>query len=196
MQSVDIAKYLAQYAATYAPNSGLNGSQTAGITAILGFLMADDKIQDIRWAAYMLATVKHECAGTWQPIEEYGKGQGRPYGVPDKVTGKVYFGRGYTQNTWKANYQMLTDAWKRANPDSDINFVNSPDLLLVPEYSYFAMSYAMRNGAYTGVGLNRYIHDDVCEYSNARKIINGTDQADKIAGYATTIEAILRSCPA
>jgi hypothetical protein len=33
-----------------------------GQEAILGFLEQDPDVADVRWAAYMLATVKHECA--------------------------------------------------------------------------------------------------------------------------------------
>jgi hypothetical protein len=34
-----------------------------------------------------------------QPIEEYGKGRGMPYGKPDPTTGQVYYGRGFVQLT-------------------------------------------------------------------------------------------------
>src|SRR6185369_17418114 len=76
----------------------------AGLVALLEFIEADELIERLEWAAYMLATVFHECAGTWQPIEEYGKGKGLKYGTPDTRTGQVYYGRGYTQNTWYDNY--------------------------------------------------------------------------------------------
>src|SRR5262245_40113966 len=55
---------------------------------------------DLRWLAYMLATTYHECAGTMWPIEEYGKGKGQSYGVPDSTTGQTYYGRGFVQLTW------------------------------------------------------------------------------------------------
>lgn len=51
----------------------------------------------------MLATVKHECPELWHSIEDVGKGQEKPYGVPltvgDDRSGKkytdTYYGRGY-----------------------------------------------------------------------------------------------------
>ena len=43
-----------------------------------------------------------------QPIEEYGKGKGRPYGIKDRETGETYFGRGYVQLTWRENYARQT----------------------------------------------------------------------------------------
>jgi hypothetical protein len=39
--------------------------------------------------------------------------------------------------------------------------------------------------------LADYIGPGGCDYKNARRIINGLDQAARIAQYATTIEAIL-----
>ena len=74
-----ISLYEAQYGA-------LDGSQASGIDALIGFLEQDTNVSDVRWAAYMLATTKHECADTWQPIEEFGMGQGQPYGNPVTVT--------------------------------------------------------------------------------------------------------------
>ena len=73
-----------------------------------------------------------------------------------------------------------------------LDLVHSPDLVLDPANAYRIMSYGMRQGAFTGVGLNRFIHGDTCDYVNARKIINGTDHAEMIAGYANILEAALR----
>jgi predicted chitinase len=132
----------------------------------------------------MLATVKHECAGTWQPIAEDGKGKGRKYGTPDPVTGQVYYGRGYVQLTWKANYQAMSKV-------TGADLVNHPELALTAPVAYRIMEYGMRNGSFTGVGLKKYIHEDVCDYLNARRIINGIDCAELIANYAKTIQGIL-----
>jgi hypothetical protein len=56
------------------------------------------------------------------------------------------------------------------------------------------MSYAMRNGSYTGVGLRRYFNDTVTDPINARKIINGTDKAGLIANYYDMFMKILKEC--
>ena len=84
----------------------LNQNQVEGLEQLLAFIELDPDVTDIRWAAYMMATVKWECADTWQPIEEGGKGAGHPYGVRVKVkdgAGKeytnTYYGRGYVQLT-------------------------------------------------------------------------------------------------
>jgi len=187
---IDIPKFLFIY--EQEEFKTLTESAQNGLVNLLGFFEDDVHMNDIRWIAYCLSTVLHETAGTYLPIEEYGRGKGMKYGTPDPVNMNVYYGRGLTQNTWKGNYKMLTDAWNKAHPDRIVDFVKNPDLLLVMEYSYWAMSYAMRNGTYTGASLKKYIHDDVCDFVNARKIVNGLDCAEKIAGYAVKFEKILQ----
>lgn len=155
-----------------------------GLLFLLNKISADENVSDLRWAAYMLATVKHECAGSWQPIAEYGKGAGKKYGLPDNATGKVYYGRGFVQLTWKENYQSMGKV-------TGLDLVSNPDMAMNAGTAYDIMSYGMRKGSFTGVKLSMYIHDDVCDYVNARKIINGLDCADKIAGYAIKIESML-----
>ena len=140
----------------------------------------------LRQVAYMLATAKHETANTFAPIEEYGKGKGLPYGQPDPVTGLVYFGRGYVQLTWARNYKSMGKAL-------NLPLFLHPDLALRYDVAYKIMSYGMIHGTFTGVSLSRYINEGKTDYLNARKIINGTDKADLIAGYATAIEQMLLS---
>ncbi len=189
MNKIAKDKFLFLYQNEY---GNLDLSQHSGLMAVLDLLEADDKITDIRHAAYILATIKHECAGKWKPIAEFGMGKGKKYGVPDKRTGKIYYGRGFVQTTWYDNYQALQSAWDKQHPDRPIDLLKNPDLLLLPEYSYFGTSYPMRVGMYTGKALRHYINGETCDYVNARRIINGTDCAEKIASYAAKIESILR----
>jgi putative chitinase len=182
MQAIDRKKFFDAYREVFGT---LDQGQVDGLESLLAALEADERVSDLRWAAYMLATTRHETAKTFQPIREYGKGQGLKYGKPDPITGKTYYGRGYVQLTWKDNYATMGTVLK-------VDLVNNPDLALDPVAAYRIMSYGMRTGAFTGVGLNRYIHGDVCNYVNARKIINGLDVAEKIAGYAEKLEAILK----
>lgn len=186
----DRQKFLDAYTAAFgAPN----GSKQAGLEALLAAAEADTEITDIRWLAYMFATVKHECADTWKPIEEYGKGKGHKYGNPVTVTdpeGKsftnVYYGRGYVQLTWDYNYRNMGKVL--AN-----RLLYEPSLALDADVAYGIMSYGMRNGSFTGAKLSRFISGDTCDYVNARKIINGLDQAERIAGYAQKLEQVLRA---
>jgi putative chitinase len=186
----DRQKFFDAYTAAF---GALKDSQRAGLEALLTAAEADTEITDIRWLAYMFATVKHECAGTWRPIEEYGKGQGHKYGVAVTVTdpeGKsysnVYYGRGYVQLTWDYNYRNMGKVLNN-------RLLYEPSLALDAAVAYRIMSYGMRNGSFTGAKLSRFISGETCDYKNARKIINGLDQADRIAGYAVKLEAILRA---
>jgi hypothetical protein len=38
---------------------------------LIGFINDDNEILDVGWCAYMLATVKHECAERWRPIKVF-----------------------------------------------------------------------------------------------------------------------------
>ena len=166
----------------------------SGLQRLLNFMVLDPDLSDIRWAAYMLATVKHECANQWQPVEEFGKGKNKPYGKPAAVSdadgttySNTYYGRGYVQFTWRRNYDTMGRNLGMGN-----GLVLHPEHALEPGTAYQIMSYGMRHGSFTGVGLHRYIYDVTCDYVNARRIINGTDRAELIAGYAKDIEALLR----
>lgn len=175
-------------------NKTLKAGAVAGLQSILENMAEDPDVTDVRWAAYMLATVKRECANQWQPLEEFGKGKGRPYGVPVKVTDtdgttytNTYYGRGYVQLTWKANYANMGAKLGLGNL-----LVLHPEHALEPSTAYKIMSYGMRHGSFTGKKLADFIHDNVTDYVNSRRIINGLDHAQDIAGYAQAFETLLR----
>lgn len=146
----------------------------------------------VSWLAYILATTYHETAATMKPIEEYGKGAGRPYGVPDPVTGQIYDGRGYVMITWKDNYQKaqdnVVDFWTMK---CDVPLVAEPDLAMTPWVAAQVAIIGMAEGWFTGKRLSDYLTDTLTDYVNARRIINGTDKAQTIAAYAAEVEATL-----
>lgn len=173
------------------------GTVLAGINSLLAALQQDPDIQDLRWAAYMLATVKHECADTWCPIVERGPRSyfdkydagtaiGAQLGNTQPGDGFLYRGRGYVQITGRRNYGVLG---KDINLDGQL--LDNPDLALQPEIAYRIMSYGMRHGAFTGRSLGQFINVTGVDYLNARKIINGLDQAQKIQGYAVALERVI-----
>lgn len=192
----DSARFASLMAAQY-PSPALSGATQNMLAGLLAIIVNDNPGIDLRWAAYMLATVKHECANRWAPIEEYGKGQGRPYGVAVSVAGpngatlqNVYYGRGYVQLTWDYNYKKMDQALGLA--DSANSMYWYPQKALDPDIAWRIMSYGMQHGSFTGKKLADYINGAACDYENARRIINGTDQAALIAGYANNIEFLLR----
>lgn len=162
----------------------MNQSQVDGCNAILDEWESRMPNQDIRWLAYMLATAKWETAHTMQPIEEYGKGHGHSYGVPDPQTGQTYYGRGYVQLTWKTNYQTMQDIL-------DEPLVEHPELALDPKIAAAIMFVGMEKGSFTGVGLPKFFNATTEDWINARKIINGLDRATEIASLAKCFHAAL-----
>lgn len=180
----------------------LKQDTVTGIELLGRHMENDPEIKDLRWAAYMLATVKHECADKWQPITEYGPKSyfdkyepgtkiGKNLGNTVKGDGWKYRGRGYVQITGRPNYDKLS---KALNLPQSQNLIDFPDNALVPAVSYGIMSYGMRNGTFTGKKLADFITGDKCDYKNARKIINGLDKWDVIQGYAQKFETILKDC--
>ncbi len=171
----------------------LTQSKKDGLEELLKSIEDDPEVQDIRWAAYMLATVKHECADQWQPIEEYGKGIGRSYGEKIEIIGSdgktyynAFYGRGYVQLTWKDNYERMGEALGFGD-----KFLTHPQLVLQSEIAYKIMSLGMRKGFFTGKKLEDYINDDLSDYKNARRIICGLDRWRLIKSYALALEEIL-----
>ena len=160
----------------------MSQSQTDGTNSILA-AWADGT--DPRWVAYALATAHWETAGTMQPIEEYGKGRGRSYGVPDGPYHQVYYGRGFVQLTWLANYEHADKALHtRGDLKPDESVVETPALAMRPDIASAIMVCGMTNGWFTGRKLADYLHDSTCDFLNARRIINGTDHAAQIAANA------------
>ena len=178
--------------------SPLSAPKLSGLDRLLGFVQLDPEVNDVRWVAYMLATVKHECGDTWQPINEWGKdsyfdqyepgtSKGVRLGNTKPGDGLKFKGRGYVQITGRANYTTLGQRLGLGN-----GLVEQPERVLDPLTAYRIMSVGMREGLFTSKALRRYINDTATDYTGARRIINGQDQADKIATYATGMERALR----
>jgi putative chitinase len=159
---------------------------------LLDMMERDAQLVDIRHAAYILATVYHETAATMKPLAEYGKGRGRLYGRPVAYTisgvryVNVFYGRGYVQLTWFNNYL------KAARRLGNMRIVTHPDSVKEAQTAYDILSIGMREGMFTGKKLSDYIASGRRDYRNARRIVNGLDKADLIAGYARRFESILK----
>ena len=145
----------------------------------------------MRHIAYLLATVKHECADRWQPIAEFASGQQyegrRDLGNIRSGDGPRYKGRGYVQITGRVNYRKFGERLR-------VDLEGDPALALEPALSYRIASLGMRQGLFTGRSLSSFIHEDHCDYRQARRIINGLDRADRIRMYAEKLEQVLRAC--
>lgn len=178
-------------------NEKLTQSQVDGINFLLDkFSLEKDLSLDE--VAYMFATVKHECANTYQPITEYG---GIKYfdkydtgklakqlgNTPEKDgDGFKFRGRGFVQITGYYNYNKFSIILTT-------NLVDDPDLVLDPDIAFRIMVYGMKNGTFTGKKFSDFKVPTGLYFTGCRKIINGQDEASLIAGYATKFLKILKS---
>lgn len=187
----------------------LTQSQVDGIALLLSAMSPFSLYEQ----AYMLATVYHETAHTMQPIEEYGKGRRYIYGrwrtnsrgvrfcYTDGTRKRVYtsvefphlyYGRGYVQLTWLSNY-LRAGRELGAMLDYPNQLADKPDLALRPDVAAAVLTLGMQHGWFTGKRLADYVNAYKQDYRNARRVINGTDKADLIAGYAVIFQQALEA---
>jgi putative chitinase len=145
-------------------------------------------IHDVLYLGYMLATAWHETAKTMQPIREYGRGKGKPYGSKIKHSGVkyllpnfLYYGRGLVQLTWFENYALMGRLL-------GIDLLYNPELACDSKIAVKIMFEGMLMGSssfgdFTGKCLEMYFNKKTNSPISARKIINGTDKAELIAEY-------------
>lgn len=159
----------------------LDQGQVHGQNAILAVWELKPPSDDLRHAAYMLATTFHETAATMLPIEEYGRGKGMKYGTPDPQTGQTYYGRGFVQLTWRDNYVRASKELQLAGTALDLekNAWRALDILIAA----LVMFQGMSAGWFTGKKLGSYFSETANDAVGARKIINPDDKGPLIAGY-------------
>jgi len=194
------------YAALRSRTSGafgtsLTASQVAGMEAILD--EAERRSTPLGHLAYILATTFHETAATMQPIHERGKRSYFNRYEPGTRIGKVlgnttagdgfrYRGRGFVQLTGRRNYALAA-----AKLPADL--VANPDLALDLKLATRILFEGMDAGWFTGKDLDGAIDnldendkEDLREFVNARRIVNGSDQAARIGAYALAFERALK----
>lgn len=165
--------------------------------------------QPIAFVAYALATAYLETNHTMLPVREAywlsdsaaNKYFFRMYDIngqrPKKARelgnlspgdGVKYCGRGYPQVTGKTNYA-------KAKAKTGLDFIGNPGLMLTPGPAARVMASGMIEGWFTGKKLADYLRGDrtatLAEFKPARRIINGTDRAGDVAGYAVKFQAYL-----
>ena len=127
----------------------------------------------LRQLAYILATAYHETAQTMQPIREKG---GEKY-----LRSKPYYpwvGEGLVQVTWEVNARKFG--------------ATAPGQLMTWPLALRAIFDGMTKGMFTGRKLSDYIDGELADYIGARRIVNGTDKASKIADHSKAFETVLR----
>jgi predicted chitinase len=183
----------------------LSQTQVNGINAILASWVKHGGAEDKRQLAYVLATAFHETAGRLQPVREtlalsddqaiarlesaFQAGRlpqvSTPYWRKD-AQGHSWFGRGFVQLTFKRNYQAMADAL-------GVDLLADPALAMALDVSADILVVGMRDGLFTGRKLSDYFSVERADWRNARRIVNGLDRADVVAGHAEVIWAGLQA---
>jgi putative chitinase len=166
----------------------LSQSQVDGLTIIVrAFDERGDG--DLKHLAYLLGTTKHETADTMAPIYERGQKSyfakyepgtkiGKALGNTAKGDGYRYRGRGFVQLTGRANYRKF-------------GIEDDPDKALEPDIAANILVIGCLRGWFTGKKLSDYK-----TFTSMRRVVNGTDKAELIAGYAQTFLRALDGLPA
>jgi hypothetical protein len=126
--------------------------------------------------AYVLATTEWETAHTFKPVKEaYWKDEAWRRQNLSKYY--PYYGRGYVQLTWEANYRKYAQIM-------GLDLVGDPNLALEPNNAMFILVHGFRTGAFTGKKITDYINSEETDFYNARRCINRLDRAEEIAALA------------
>lgn len=164
--------------------------------------------------AYILATAFHETGGTMQPNVEnmnyttaariravwpsrfVSEADAAPYvKSPRALANKVYNGRlgnrlG-TDDGWIYRGHGLVhitgrENFARAGKKLGVDLLKDPRRALNPTVAARILVLGMDEGWFTGKKLS-----DFTRFEDMRRVVNGTDQAERIAGYARTFDKAL-----
>lgn len=173
-------------------SGSLKKSQVDGLNFILDAWEAKHAKKDDRWLAYVLATTHHETDRKIQPIHEYGgskywfrmydrdgdyPARAATLGNTEAGDGVKFHGRGFVQLTGRRNYKDMSTRIgvdMIADPDAALEPVNAAQIILI----------GMERGTFTGKKLADYFDGAKQDWKGARRIVNGQDKADLIAGIA------------
>jgi len=148
-------------------------------------------VTDARQIAYILGTVAHEC--DFRSIKEIRAKPGTDvWKMQEKYWHTGFYGRGFSQLTWAKNYNKFS-------PIVGVDLVKNPEMVLKPEIGALILVYGMRRGTFVSNGLesltrlDRYFNEITTNWIDARRIVNGTFMADRVADAAQKIFALIEA---
>jgi len=127
--------------------------------------------------AYVLATAEWETNKTFLPVKEAYYLGSKAEAYRKKLKYYPWYGRGFVQLTWKENY---IKAGEKLGKD----LITNPDKAMEPEIAAWVLVLGMKEGWFTGKKLSDYITLKTSGFTEARRIVNGTDKAKEIAALA------------
>lgn len=167
-------------------NMNLTQKRVEALEFLIRKFEGDPRWQTIPQVAYALASIAHETAWTFEPIYERGS---RSYfdkyefrkslGNTQRGDGFKYRGRAYIQITGRRNYTLF-------------GIADTPEKALEPDTAFEIMTRGMFEGIFTGKKITDYINTKKTDYAEARRVINGTDKAARIASIAIDFEKVLK----
>ena len=181
----------------------LRGSAVEGLTALIDRFEHGGETRDRRFLAYMLATAHHETGGRMQPVREtfaatdaaaigrldraFAAGRlpqvSTPYWRRDGE-GRSWLGRGLVQLTHRRNYARMAEL-------TGIDLVGRPERAMETAVSVEILFTGMLRGAFTGRRLGDHFSLDHADWVGARRIVNGLDRAERVAGFGQAFFAAL-----
>ncbi|HWN11358.1 MAG TPA: hypothetical protein VNO50_19175 [Pyrinomonadaceae bacterium] len=171
----------------------LRADQVSGLEAVLNAAKA--AAWPVAFTAYALATAGHETNYTMQPVRE-------AYWLNENwrrthLRYYPFYGRGYVQLTWQENYQK---ADRELGLGGSLN--GNLDRALEPDIAAQILAKGMQEGWFAGDNNGRHtlarhlaagIRGTEAQFTSARRIINGTDKAAKIADEAMKFQTALEA---
>jgi hypothetical protein len=171
----------------------LTESQVAGCNAIIA--EGVKRKAPLNFTAQNLATSYWETGKTMAAVREAFYLGNKAEAYRKKLRYYPWYGRGHVQLTWKENYRKADEALGLNGA-----LINNLDLALDPSISVQILWWGTTTGAFTGKDLDDYIDDidesddeDLREFANARRVVNGTDKQVEIGKIALAFEAALKA---
>jgi len=200
MERINKEFFLAEYKRAFGKT--LSEQKKQNIFTITDAFESDPEMKSLRWLAYILATSMHESNDTFAPVVEgywikpdakriaalyeyYRKNNPGALKTifPNGRTGTAFYGRGrVVQLTHSFNYRLASEKIY-----GDMRLLNDPDMIIRDASCDLAVTFrGMLEGWFTGYRLGQFfpLSSDKANWKSARKIINGLDKANLIAGYA------------
>lgn len=190
------------------PN-GFTDGQVKGLNRLLDVWEEYMPNEPLDMLAYNLATSYHETDKTLQPIMEKGPrsyfNKYEPGTKLGKVLGNTQIGDGYrfrgegdVQNTGRRNAKYASEQLNKKF-NLNIDLVANPEKRGDPLISALSLFLGNAEGWWTGKKLGDYIDgvteteaEDHAEFMNGRRVVNGTDKAEKIADHAIIFQRALK----